>query len=121
MKHLTKDAKNFVEEIVEQLEKEKSGVKQFPKVKSLLQKVSADASKDAVAKVITAVSLTEEEKDQLKKLLSKRMNHPVTLECVVRTEIIGGMRIEISDSIIDVSYDEALQNIGRMLVKGSHI
>jgi F-type H+-transporting ATPase subunit delta len=119
MKQLNKDAKNFVNGIVEHLKKDQSGDRQFPKVKNLLQKVSADAWKDHVGVVTTAVPLSKEEKDQLVQILSKRMGHDVTLETKVSSDIVGGIRIEISDFIIDLSFEEELKSIGTMLVKGS--
>ncbi len=121
MKKLNKDAKDFVEGIVDHLKKDSTGNRPMPKVQSLLRKVSEDAWQENTARVTTAVTLTQSEKEELIRGLSKRMGHPIALECEVKPSIIGGMRIEIADYIIDLSYEETLKSIGASLLKGSHV
>lgn len=121
MKRLTSDAKNFVKGIVEHLHKEKQNNQPIPKIKSLLKKVSDDAWNDHTATITTAVALNFLEKEALTKALSLKMGQPVSLSCTVQPDIIGGIRIEIADYIIDMGYKEKLAVMETMLLKGNHI
>jgi len=118
---MSKDAKNFVEEIVGHLKKDAGNERPFPKMQNLLKKVSDSAWKENTAKITTAVVLNFQEKEQLVNVLSHRLNKPITLECTVRPTIVGGIKIEIADLIIDLSYEEKLRGIEAMLLKGNYI
>jgi len=121
MKRLTSDAKNFVKGIVDHLQKEKQGDRPIPKIKSLLKKVSDEAWNGHTATVTTAVPLALSEREALIKVLSLKMGQPVSLSCTVQPDIIGGIRIEIADYIIDTGYKEKLAVMETMLLKGNHI
>jgi ATP synthase F1 delta subunit len=121
MKKLNTDARNFVSGIVDQLRKNSKNDRPLPKVQSLLKKVSEGAWKDSTAKVTTAISLLSTEKEQISVLLSRRLGHPVNLVCTVSPKIIGGIKIEIADLLIDLSYEEKLQTIEAMLLKGNQL
>jgi len=118
---ISKDAKNFVEGIVDHLKKDAYQDRTFPKMQSLLRKVSQDSWKESTAKITTAVPLKPFEESQICTILSKRLNRPVTLVCSVRPSILGGIRIEIADLIIDLSYEEKLRGVEAMLLKGNFI
>jgi ATP synthase F1 delta subunit len=117
MKRLNKDARSFVDGIVDQMKKNYDGDRPFPKVQTFLRKVSEQAWKEHTAKITTAVSLNQQEKEYLSEILSKRMNQEITLECSVRADILGGIRIEIADYIIDMSYEEKLRSIQSLFLK----
>lgn len=119
MKALPSDAKKFVKGIVDHLDKRKTDGQTHKKIKILLEKVSDTAVQDTVAKVTTAVPLTEGEKALIAAYLSRKMQHPVTLSCLVDPDIIAGMRIEIADYIIDTGYKGKLTSIASMLLKGN--
>jgi F-type H+-transporting ATPase subunit delta len=121
MKRLNADARNFVDGIVKHLKMDRKGRRPLPQVQSLLRKVSQQAWSDHTAKVITAVTLNQSEKEELTKILSKRMNRPISLECEVRPTVLGGIRVEIADYVIDMSYEGKLEAIESMLLKGNHI
>jgi len=121
MTNLSTDAKNFVNGIVDHLKKDKGGSRPIPKVKSLLRKVSDSSWKEKTARITTAVALDQSEMDQIQHLLSNRLDKNILLNCSVNPNIIGGIRIEIGDSIIDLSYEEQLRRIQAMLMKGNTI
>lgn len=121
MKKLNKDAKNFVEGIVDQLKKNNKNDRPLPKVQSLLKKVSEGAWRESTAKVTTAVPLLPEEKEQVSAMLSRRLGQHIGLVCTVSPHIVGGIKIEIADLLIDLSYEEKLRAIASMLLKGNHI
>jgi len=121
MKKLTKDARHFVEEIVGQMKKNKHTDRPLPKIQSLLRRVSEGAWKENTAKVTTAIPLDPEEKEKIATILSKRLDQPITLDCTVQPGILAGVKVEIGDLIIDLSYEEKLRLIKSALLKGSHI
>jgi len=121
MKSLNTDARNFVDGIVEHLKRDRTGKRPLSQVQSLLRKVSQQAWNEHTVRVITAVALNQSEKEELTKILSKRMNRPISLTCEVRSSILGGMRVEIADYVIDMSYEGKLDAIEAMLLKGNHI
>ena len=121
MKQLNKDARNFVDGIVDHIKRDNAGSRPFPKIQNLLRKVSDTAYKGNTAKITTAVPLSHIEKEQLTGVLSKKMNQQIALECDVRPGIIGGIRIEIADYVIDLSYEEKLRSITSLLLKGNRV
>lgn len=121
MKKLNSDARSFVKGIVNHLKKGAYGNSPFPKIQTLLRKVSDHAQKENSAKIITAVPLQQQEKELLTQILSRKMNQDINLECMVQPDVLGGIRVEIADYIIDMSYKEKLRAIGLLLLKGNTI
>lgn len=121
MSNLHHDARGFVKGIVDYL---KTGGKRnaaLPKVQSLLMKVSDRATRETRAKVRTVVPLTQEEKEQLEKILARHMDHPITISGEIDATLIAGLRIEIADFIIDTSYKAQLEELASVLTKGSTV
>jgi F-type H+-transporting ATPase subunit delta len=65
------------------------------------QKVAADRQHRVVAIVRTAVALTDDEQDRLVEALRHLYARDVYLNLVVDPGLLGGMRIELGDDIID--------------------
>ena len=105
---LTKDAKGFIDGVVSYLSSEKSGPTVMPRVTTLLHKVSAQAKKERFAKVTSVVSLTTDEKKHIALILTKLLGHGVEIETVVDTHLVGGLRIQVADWILDTSLDRQL-------------
>jgi len=121
MKSLTKDARLFVDGIVGQLKKGKGKDQRLPKIQSLLRKVSDQAWQKNTAKVISTIPLTVSEKEEITTSLSKKMGIDIVIVSEVDPALIGGIRIEVADYVLDMSYKEQLQRIQSVLLKGSHI
>jgi F-type H+-transporting ATPase subunit delta len=78
--------------------------------------LAAEALDEAVATVHTARELTASEKDRLVTALSKQYDSQVQLHVVVDPELIGGMRIQIRDDVIDGTVAGRLDDARRKLV-----
>jgi F-type H+-transporting ATPase subunit delta len=67
------------------------------------------------AKVITAVSMTGEEKIKLQNRLSEKLGKNVILENIIDKNVIGGVLIRIQDKVIDASIKGQLDMIEKEL------
>lgn len=121
MSNLQHDARGFVNGIVDYLKTDGKRRGALPKVQSLLLKVSDRASRETKAIVKSVVPLTQDEKEILQRVLEKHMNHPITIVAELDDTLIGGLRIEIADFIIDTSYNAQLEKMADSLMKGNHV
>lgn len=71
----------------------------------------------AIAKVTSAVALTEEEKAALAQKLQRFGSHTVTLECTVDPSLIGGIIVEMDGRLIDGSLRHRLQQVKEVITK----
>jgi F-type H+-transporting ATPase subunit delta len=78
--------------------------------------LAAEALDEAVATVHSARELTVAEKDRLVSALSKQYGSQVQLHVVVDPDLIGGMRIQIRDDVIDGTVAGRLDDARRKLV-----
>lgn len=65
----------------------------------------------SVAKVISSIELTGEEKEKIKEKLEKMSTHKVFLECSLDESLIGGVIIEIDGKVIDGSLKKRLHDV----------
>ena len=69
------------------------------------------------AEVITAVALSDEEKERLQKGLAKATGKEVVITAQVAPEILGGMVAKVGDKLIDGSVRTRLQELRRSLIE----
>ncbi len=79
------------------------------------QKVAADVHDESVATVRVARDLTEPEQSRLAGALTRQYGRAVHLNVIVDPAIIGGMRVEIGDDVIDGTVSGRLDAAGRRL------
>jgi F-type H+-transporting ATPase subunit delta len=80
----------------------------------------ADAAAGRVrATVTTAVELGPEELDRLAHQLSERLGKEVRIEVVVDERILGGLKLQYGDRLIDASLATKLQQLRRRLADAS--
>lgn len=108
---LTKDAKGFIEGVVSYLSNEKSEPAVMPRVATLASKVSAQAKKERFAKVYSVVKLSSDEKKHIARVLTSLLGHGVELESTIDTHLVGGLRIQVADWILDTSLDYQLKEM----------
>jgi F-type H+-transporting ATPase subunit delta len=65
------------------------------------QKIAADRQARLVALVRVAADLTAEERTRLAAMLSRQYGRDIHLNVVVDPEVLGGVRVEIGDEVID--------------------
>ena len=80
-------------------------------------KLYRESKRVSLARVKSAVALTEEQKERLKARLTEQVGHEVILECLVDETLLGGISVEFDDSKIDGSLKTRLQNIKDVMDK----
>jgi F-type H+-transporting ATPase subunit delta len=79
------------------------------------QQVAADRRQRLVAVVRTAVDLSEEQRDRLAAALGRLYDSKIKLNVVVDPEVLGGVRVELGDDVIDGSVSARLDEAARRL------
>jgi F-type H+-transporting ATPase subunit delta len=79
------------------------------------QKIAAAVKDESVAKVRVARELSETDRDRLAKALARQYGRPVHLNVSVEPNLVGGMRVEIGDDVIDGSTASKLDEARRRL------
>ena len=80
------------------------------------QKVAAEVRGEGVATVRVARPLPENEVRRLADVLSRQYGRPVHLNLLVDPSVIGGVRVEIGDDVIDGTVASRLDDARRRLV-----
>ena len=78
-----------------------SGHRSFEAALEEFQKIAADRQRRLVALVRVASNLTSEERTRLADALSRQYGRDIHLNVVVDPEVLGGIRVEIGDEVID--------------------
>ena len=79
-----------------------------------------DVAADRVrATVTTAVELAPAERDRVSEELSKRLGKEVRLDVVVDANILGGLKLQYGDHLVDASVATRLQQLRRRLAEVS--
>ncbi len=68
-----------------------------------------------IARVTSAVALTGEEKTAVAQKLRSVIGHDVTVESIVDPEVLGGMKIEVGEWVIDATVIHQLESLARSL------
>ncbi len=79
------------------------------------QHLAAEAKNEKIATVRTAHELDDDERDRLAQALSRQYDSTVHLQVVVDPELLGGLRVEIGDDVIDGSLSGRLEEAQRRL------
>lgn len=79
------------------------------------QKVAAEVQGEGVARVRSSRPLSEGEQDRLARGLSAQYGREIRLNIVVEPELVGGLRVEIGDDVIDGSVSARLDEARRRL------
>jgi F-type H+-transporting ATPase subunit delta len=88
------------------------------RVRQLLTRASeyvADQRGRTVATVVSAAPLQPAQVDRLAAVLSKRYGNEVTLNTVVDPTVVGGLRVQIADDVIDASVSARLADLRQRL------
>lgn len=112
---LTKDARGFVDGVVDYIRNEGRSKSSIPKVEAFLGKVTAQAKKEKMAHVASSVLLTEKEKEMLQSTLARILGHVVDLQCSVDDRLIAGLNIQVGDWVVDTSLKSQLEEMAKQL------
>jgi F-type H+-transporting ATPase subunit delta len=79
------------------------------------QHVAAEAKDEKIATVHTARELADDERERLAQALSRQYATSVHLQVVVDPDVVGGLRVEIGDDVIDGTVSSKLEDAQRKL------
>jgi F-type H+-transporting ATPase subunit delta len=79
------------------------------------ERVAAERQQRLVAVIRTAVELTEDQRDRLAAALAKQYGSKIQLNVVVDPEVLGGVRVELGDDVIDGTVSARLDEAARRL------
>ncbi|MBI4066343.1 F0F1 ATP synthase subunit delta [Candidatus Gottesmanbacteria bacterium] len=111
MSSLAKDARYFVDGVTKYLRRQGTSDAMLPKVSAVLHKISSSARTEKTARVESVVVLSPKEKTEISRLLSRLLTHTVTIECTINKELIGGLRIQVGDWIVDTSLSSQVRTM----------
>jgi len=94
---------------------ESGRVDEAPEVDLEFQRLADDAAGRVRATVTTAVELLSEDRERVARELSKRLDKDVKLSVVVDPRILGGMKLQYGDRIVDASVATRLEQLRRRL------
>jgi F-type H+-transporting ATPase subunit delta len=78
-------------------------------------RIAAERREQRVAHVVVASPLDESQRDRLAAALSRQQGHPVHLNVDVDPDVLGGMRVEIGDEVLDGTVARRLEDARRAL------
>lgn len=113
----TKDVRGFVDDIVGSLRGDSRVKNDMPKIQAFLSKVSAQTKKEKIAKVESSVSLTIQEKEDIENMLRRLLGRDIEVQCVVKPEILGGLRIQVGDWVADTTLANELTQMAQELIQ----
>ena len=79
------------------------------------QHIAAEAKDEKIATVHTARELADDERERLTQALSRQYSTSVHLQVVVDPDVVGGLRVEIGDDVIDGTVSSKLEDAQRKL------
>lgn len=82
---------------------------------SRTMRIVSDERNRTVATVTTATPLTDAQATQLVRLLSAKYGRDVSLNTVVDSAVVGGLRVQIADDVIDASVSARLAELRQRL------
>jgi len=79
------------------------------------QHIAAEAKDEKIATVHTARELADSERERLAQALSQQYGTSVHLQVVIDPDVVGGLRVEIGDDVIDGTVSSKLEDAQRKL------
>lgn len=87
----------------------------LPEVTALFEILRAETENIADVEIVSAIELTEAQRQRLAAALKKRMGREVRLHCSVDPQLLGGAIVRSRDLVIDGSLDARLQRLSAEL------
>jgi F-type H+-transporting ATPase subunit delta len=98
---------------------ESNRVKEVRAIADAYEALADEAAGRVRATVTTAVELEPDERDRVTRELSKRLGKDIRMELVVDERILGGLKLQYGDHLIDASVATKLQQLRRHLADQS--
>lgn len=94
---------------------ESSRVRDVVAIEEEFQRLADEAAGRVRATVTTAVELTAKDRDRVQDELSKRLGKQIRMLVVVDPRILGGLKLQYGDRLVDASVSTRLQQLRRRL------
>jgi F-type H+-transporting ATPase subunit delta len=88
-------------------------------IQAEFERLQDEAEGKLPAVVTTAVELRAEDRERIAQQLSERLHRQVRLDAVVDPRIVGGLKLQYGDHLIDASLATRLQQLRRRLADAS--
>lgn len=83
----------------------------------LFDKMAEDEKNTSKAIILSAFPMSEEDKTDFEQLLSKKFGRKIIASVEVKTELIGGIKILINDTVIDASVKSSLGKMAAQIIQ----
>ena len=107
---LDPEATNFAKLLIES-----NRVQEVAAIEEEFERLADDAAGRVRATVTTAVELTPKDRDRVEDELSKRLGKEIRMHVVVDPRILGGLKLQYGDRLVDASVSTRLQQLRRRL------
>jgi F-type H+-transporting ATPase subunit delta len=94
---------------------ESNRVREVAAIEEEFERLADEAAGRVRATVTTAVELTTTDRDRVEQELSKRLGKDVRMHTVVDPRILGGLKLQYGDRLVDASISTRLQQLRRRL------
>ncbi|MHB8588648.1 MAG: F0F1 ATP synthase subunit delta [Candidatus Dormibacteraceae bacterium] len=94
---------------------ESNRVREVGAIEENFERLADEAAGRVRATVTTAVELTPEDRDRVEVELSKRLGKEIRMHVVVDPRILGGLKLQYGDRLVDASVSTRLQQLRRRL------
>ncbi len=94
---------------------ESGRVEEAAEIEEEFQRLADDAAGRVHATVTTAIALEAGDRDRVASELSKRLDKEVRVSVVVDPRILGGMKLQYGDHVVDASVATRLEQLRRRL------
>jgi F-type H+-transporting ATPase subunit delta len=94
---------------------ESARIHEAPEIEEEFQRLSDEAAGRVRATVTTAIELEKADRERVARELSRRLNKDVRLSVVVDPKIVGGLKLQYGDRVVDASVATRLQQLRRRL------
>jgi F-type H+-transporting ATPase subunit delta len=92
-----------------------SGTGTVERALAVFQQAAADVRDELLATVRAARELTDKDRTRLSQALARQYGREVRLQVVVDADLVGGLRVEIGDDVIDGTVSSRLDDARRKL------
>jgi F-type H+-transporting ATPase subunit delta len=94
---------------------ESSRIEEATEIETEFQRLTDDAAGRVRATVTTAIELEAQDRERVARELSRRLEKDVRVSVVVDPRILGGMKLQYGDRIVDASVATRLEQLRRKL------
>jgi F-type H+-transporting ATPase subunit delta len=83
----------------------------------LFEKMAQDEQNMSKAIIQTAYPMSDKDKIEFEQLLSKKYGRKIVASVEVQTELIGGIKVLINDTVIDASVKSSLNKMAAQIIQ----